>query len=573
MIAKIKKGKFFQGAIRYNEKKVEEGTAFRLCCIGFDMDDPRRDEVLKEFLGMEKMCPIKYPVFHTSLNFAPEENFDDRTLENIAHDYMREMGYDKTPYVVYKHTDAGHLHIHIVSSNITINTEGKYKGIDTYLDWVRSNRVSAEIEQKYNLVVSVDQGKKKKQDTCLSHDNEPNINVYGQTPTFAYLKQVTDFILTNRLFTDLRELNQILKSYHVRAYSNVSRSGNSYYKFSCIDVNDSLKGVSGTAKQLKLHLNKEQISRLFYENGKKLEVIRPVIQDLRSKYIAISKADLARVLNTYSMQNIALLPLIPQISSLLPDGFIQNITVKREYFKAFLRTVTEFRKRNRIYHESTLIKNPDLMVALESFAITRLNSLRPAQVKILYKYYADYKQKTIERVEYNEYVRDRNWLEKAIGYMNQLAIPYVDKELLLARMGIVFQDDHIELSNPTDSVKHIIPRVAVLQLEGDQNGNSQYERWIGSLTNAEVDYIRSCIGGRRRAVNINTSNLAPFLVVSITTSRTERKTDTPNRKSRISSLLPDEYDLKEGKRLHWEDNEEEDEEEEDLPKRKPKLKL
>lgn len=577
MIDKIKKGRFFRGAIDYNEKKVEEGVATRLCCIGFENDNPNKEQMLHEFLMMEKMCPIRYPCFHVSLNFAPGEDLDDRTLENIAHDYMRMMRYDKTPYVIYKHTDAGHQHVHIVSANITVNTDGKYQGIDTYLDWVRGNAVCAELEQNYNLVVSVDKERKEKQRKqeieSLCND-ELVVCEYGQTQTFAYLKQIVDFVLANRMFTDLRGLNQILKEYNVKGYSNVSRAGEAYYKFSFIGSKDKLKGVSGTAKQLKLNLSKEQITELFIENRQKLESIKPFLKDLLKKYIALSKADLNRILQTQAQTDPTLSPWIPLFPSLLPTNFIQNVTVKREYYKAFQRTVTAFRKKKKIYHESTLIKNPDLLSALEAYATEGLDSLLPAQVKILYKYYADYKLKTFEKLQYSEHVRDREWINKAIEYMNQLSLSFRDKEYLLEKLGIVYHEHDIELSNPTDSVKHYVEKGAVNYLHGDQKKKAKYKKLIDSLSKAEIDYLRGCVCGDPSLVTkVNTSRLQPFLILSEGLRKAKKERKSSGNGINLSSILPNEHDLREGKKLHWDDEDNEEDEEEDMPMKRHRPKL
>lgn len=576
MIDKIKKGRFFRGAIDYNEKKVEEGMATRLCCIGFENDDPDKEQILHEFLMMEKMCSIKYPVFHVSLNFAPEENLDDRTLESIANDYIRMMRYDKTPYVVYKHVDAGHQHVHVVSANITVNTEGKYQGIDTYFDWVRGNAVCAELEQNYNLVISVDKEKKEKQrkkDEGLCND-ELVVREYGQTPTFAYLKQIVDFVLAKRMFTDLRGLNHILKEHHIKGYSNVSRVGEAYYKFSFIGSKDELKGVSGTAKQLKLNLSKEQITELFIENRQKLESIKPFLKDLLKKYITLSKADLNRILQNQAQTDPTLSPWIPQFPSLLPTNFIQNVTVKREYYKAFQRTVTAFRKNNKIYHESTLITNPNLLSALEAYATEELDSLLPAQTRILYRYYADYKLKTLKKLEENEYIRDREWINKAIEYMNQLSLSLRDKEYLLEKLGIVYHKNDIELSNPTDSVKHHIGKGAVNNLQGDQKKKGKYKKLIDSLSKAEIDYLRCCISGNSHiAPKVDTSRLQPFLILSEGLRKAKKERKSSGNGINLSSILPNEHDLREGKKLHWDDEDNEEDEEEDMPMKRHRPKL
>mgnify|MGYP000479589188 CR=1 FL=1 len=60
------------------------------------------------------------PVVHVSLNPAPEDRLDDGQLAEIAGAYMERMGWGGQPYIVFKHTDIGREHIHIVSYNILI---------------------------------------------------------------------------------------------------------------------------------------------------------------------------------------------------------------------------------------------------------------------------------------------------------------------------------------------------------------------------------------------------------------------------------------------------------------------
>ncbi|MEI9911585.1 MAG: relaxase/mobilization nuclease domain-containing protein [Bacteroidota bacterium] len=55
---------------------------------------------------------------HVSLNFDSPEILDNEKLVVIAKTYMERIGFGEQPYLVYRHHDAGHPHIHIVSTNI-----------------------------------------------------------------------------------------------------------------------------------------------------------------------------------------------------------------------------------------------------------------------------------------------------------------------------------------------------------------------------------------------------------------------------------------------------------------------
>lgn len=59
---------------------------------------------------------------HITLNLPHGEHLNDETFYKLAKDYMEEMGYGAQPYVVVRHSDTIHEHIHLVST--TVNESG-----------------------------------------------------------------------------------------------------------------------------------------------------------------------------------------------------------------------------------------------------------------------------------------------------------------------------------------------------------------------------------------------------------------------------------------------------------------
>src|SRR5690606_18865797 len=57
-------------------------------------------------------------VLHVSLNFDPSDKLDNENLMDIAKTYMERIGFGEQPYLVYRHHDAGHPHIHVISTSI-----------------------------------------------------------------------------------------------------------------------------------------------------------------------------------------------------------------------------------------------------------------------------------------------------------------------------------------------------------------------------------------------------------------------------------------------------------------------
>ena len=63
----------------------------------------------------------KNPVFHASLNPAPEDRLSNDELRQIAREYMERMGYGAQPCFVFLHEDIERRHIHIVSLRVGLD--------------------------------------------------------------------------------------------------------------------------------------------------------------------------------------------------------------------------------------------------------------------------------------------------------------------------------------------------------------------------------------------------------------------------------------------------------------------
>ena len=63
---------------------------------------------------------LSNPVYHISLNFAREDGarLSDDLMAEIAREYMRRMGIVNTQYIVCRHTDTAHPHLHIVANRV-----------------------------------------------------------------------------------------------------------------------------------------------------------------------------------------------------------------------------------------------------------------------------------------------------------------------------------------------------------------------------------------------------------------------------------------------------------------------
>lgn len=165
MVIRIKTGKKVAGAIRYNEQKVTKGEAEQLAALGFASTRQAFTSLFYKTKTLEaraqKNARVQKPALHASLSFHPSERPSDAHLVNIVHEFMDGIGYGRQPYLVYRHDDTAHPHVHVVS--VAIDENGK-KISDSFLN-ERCNKVRQRLESQYGLVVA--QGRGKKEETGL----------------------------------------------------------------------------------------------------------------------------------------------------------------------------------------------------------------------------------------------------------------------------------------------------------------------------------------------------------------------------------------------------------------------
>ncbi|NNU34413.1 relaxase/mobilization nuclease domain-containing protein [Mucilaginibacter sp. S1162] len=162
MVAKIKTGRSISGAINYNEHKVRLGKAELILAQGY-LKDPVNltfSEKLQRLTDLAKRNErTRVNTLHVSLNFAVSENLEVNTLQQIADDYMEGLGFGKQPYLVYQHFDAGHPHLHVVTTNI----EPDGRRISFHLLANRTSEAARkQVELTYGLVKAEDRGRQQK---------------------------------------------------------------------------------------------------------------------------------------------------------------------------------------------------------------------------------------------------------------------------------------------------------------------------------------------------------------------------------------------------------------------------
>ncbi len=250
MVAKITTPHRIMDALNYNEKKVRKGTA-KCIYAGNYLSEPGKMNFYQKLEGFEDRNVLNErastKTLHVSLNFDPAEKFSNNKLEEIATVYMDKIGFGEQPYLVYQHFDAGHPHVHIVST--TIRSDGTR--INTHnIGRNQSEKARKEIEQMYKLV------RAENQKQILKHQIKP-VDVakviYGKSETKRSITNVLNSVVSNYKYTSIPELNAALKQFNVIA-DRGSEEGRIYKNrglvYRILDTNGNKIGVPVKASSI-----------------------------------------------------------------------------------------------------------------------------------------------------------------------------------------------------------------------------------------------------------------------------------------------------------------------------------
>lgn len=149
MIAKIVTGKSFGGAVRYLLEK--SGHARMIDSDGVELSDIR--SLIGSFNFQRKARPEKVEVVgHISLSFHKDDTprLTDGFMAGLAREYMQRMGITDTQYIVVRHTDTEHPHLHILYNRVKYDA----KLVRSHNERIRSVAVCKAMKQKYGLTFS-----------------------------------------------------------------------------------------------------------------------------------------------------------------------------------------------------------------------------------------------------------------------------------------------------------------------------------------------------------------------------------------------------------------------------------
>lgn len=125
MIAKILQNSSTFHAVDYNDRKVKENTAELLEAYNFGYLDLLTNNTAADYkryfeLWQQKNDRIKSSQFHVAISCRGKEYSKEQLVE-IGKQWLKEMGYDGLPTLIYFHKDTNNNHIHIITSRVGVD--------------------------------------------------------------------------------------------------------------------------------------------------------------------------------------------------------------------------------------------------------------------------------------------------------------------------------------------------------------------------------------------------------------------------------------------------------------------
>jgi len=215
MVAIVNTGHSIRSILMYNENKVSQDAAE---CIGegnypVDVEKMSLEMKLNRLLKQAALnMNVTRNSVHISLNFDPSENaLTNKKMLEIANTYMEKIGFGGQPFLVYRHLDAGHPHMHITT--IKIRPDGSRIDMQN-IGRNQSESARKEIEESFGLVAATK--KNEAQKVILEPVSASKIQ-YGKVETKKAISNVLRVILPSYKYTSLPELNAVLNLYNVSA--------------------------------------------------------------------------------------------------------------------------------------------------------------------------------------------------------------------------------------------------------------------------------------------------------------------------------------------------------------------
>ncbi len=293
MIARVLYRNNVQGVLKYVSEKSQSTI------LGFQNTYSDTNTDMKFFgrvlyhLGNRHDSEKRYA--HISLNLPRGEHLNDREFFELSKNYMEHMGYGEQPYVVIRHHDTKHEHVHIVSSTIKEDC----LQINLSNDIRRSIATQRYLEKEFGLSPSPDT----KQTRELPKYEMPEFRNRDINGVRFYIQDIVNTALQKYKVRSFKELKEHLKNHHIelRTVERNGRIGVSYG----VAVKDGYKSRFINGYTVHPQLSGPKLQKVFEQNqsSKLLPMVKKrlekQIDTTHGLFKTINPEDLPDILESY----------------------------------------------------------------------------------------------------------------------------------------------------------------------------------------------------------------------------------------------------------------------------------
>src|SRR5579862_651261 len=214
MVATIIFKSQFRRVLQYHERKVNRGVA-ELVHAGNFLEKPSELDLKTKLSRFEERLELnsraKFVTIHILLGWNPKDLEKISGLADIAivEEYMKRIRLDEQPYLVYRHYDSAHPHMHVVTN--TIRPDGSRIN-----EWglMASWFICRDLERKWGLVITE---KRQRAAENVKEKRASNARFDGKMPIAVRISSAIDSVIDQYKYGSLEEFNAILRDYRVRA--------------------------------------------------------------------------------------------------------------------------------------------------------------------------------------------------------------------------------------------------------------------------------------------------------------------------------------------------------------------
>lgn len=154
MIAKISKGSGFDGCLRYNLDKAKGHLIDTNMDISKGASPTKLATQFRDYSKLNDNC--KKPVLHIPISFSKKDNLTEEQMKQAALMFLERFETKMNggikpegsrPYVIIRHTDTDHQHLHIITSRV--DSQGKV--LKDSNDYKEANSICRELEKELGL--------------------------------------------------------------------------------------------------------------------------------------------------------------------------------------------------------------------------------------------------------------------------------------------------------------------------------------------------------------------------------------------------------------------------------------